>query len=67
MLIYRYLVIMAYSEKLSDTIVLEKCEVYMRPQIKKRANSDYDLFKIYFIYTTLFGKITNQAETDTFN
>ena len=39
----------------------------MRPQIKKRANSDYDLFLIYFIYTTLFGKITNPAETDTFN
>ena len=28
MLIYRHLVIIAYSEKSSDIIVLEKCEVY---------------------------------------
>ena len=27
-LIYMHLVIMAYSEKLSDIIVFEKCEVY---------------------------------------
>ena len=30
MLIYRHLVIMAYSEKLSDIIVLEKCEVNLQ-------------------------------------
>ena len=28
MLIYRHWVIMAYSEKLADIMVLEKCEVY---------------------------------------
>ena len=28
MLIYRHRIIMAYSEKLSDFIILEKCEIY---------------------------------------
>ena len=49
-LIFRHLVIMAYNEKLSDIIVLEKCEVYStekplllllqpKPKSKKGHNS----------------------------
>ena len=48
MLIYRHWVIMAYSKKLSDIIVLGKCEVYStkkpiqllpKPKSKKGHNS----------------------------
>ena len=39
LLIYRHWVIMAYSEKLSDIIIFEKCEVYYT----KKANIDFAL------------------------
>ena len=40
MLIYRHWVILAYSEKLSDIIVLEKCEVYSTKKANKALNKD---------------------------